>query len=218
MVCADSSGFTPREKECMHVTDWAKDSVPSAQGECNGRTFDGPAALLVEFSRLFAPGSLPGPILDLACGDCRNGIFLARRNLPVVCCDKSQESLERAREAARESGVTVRIRRVDLEMEGSNPLEQDYYGAILVFRYLHRPLFPSIRSALREGGILVYETYTTLQPMFGKPHNPAFLLEPGELFDAFKDWEIIHYFEGIKESPRRAVARIICRKPLRGGG
>jgi hypothetical protein len=28
----------------------------------------------------------------------------------------------------------------------------------------------------------------------------------------FADWEIIHYFEGIKENPTRAVAQIVCRK------
>jgi hypothetical protein len=94
-----------------------------------------------------------------------------------------------------------------------NPLPEDFYKGILVFRYLHRPLIPCINKALIKGGILIYETFTIEQPKFGKPHNPEFLLNPGELLEWFKDWEIIHHFEGIKEDPKRAVAQIVCRKP-----
>jgi tellurite methyltransferase len=101
---------------------------------------------------------------------------------------------------------------VDLEREGIDPLPQDSYGGILVFRYLHRPLIPSIRKALGKGGILIYETFTVEQPKFAKPHNPDFLLKPGELHHWFEDWDIIHAFEGIKDDPKRAVAQIVCRK------
>jgi hypothetical protein len=69
-----------------------------------------------------------------------------------------------------------------------------------------------MRKALRRGGILIYETFTVEQPKFGKPHNPDFLLRPGELYEWFGDWETIHAFEGIKDNPRRAVAQIVCRK------
>ena len=34
---------------------------------------------------------------------------------------------------------------------------------------------------MRRGGVLVYETFTRAQAARGKPTNPAFLLEPGEL-------------------------------------
>jgi len=33
------------------------------------------------------------------------------------------------------------------------------------------------------------------------------------LMDWFKDWNVLHHFEGIQEDPRRAVAEIVCRKP-----
>ena len=172
-----------------------------------------PAQLLLEFVSLFTDGTLPGPILDLACGDGHNGIFLAQKRLPVVCCDKSHEALARARRLGAENGVTVDFWPVDLEREGTNPLPQEFYGGILVFRYLHRPLIPCMRKALKKGGILIYETYTVEQPKFGKPHNFDFLLRPGELYEWFGDWKIIHSFEGIKENPKRAVAQIVCRKP-----
>jgi hypothetical protein len=65
---------------------------------------------------------------------------------------------------------------------------------------------------LKKKGVLIYETYTVRQPQFGKPHDPDFLLKPEELRDWFVDWEIIYYFEGIKENPKRAIAQIVCRK------
>ena len=103
--------------------------------------------------------------------------------------------------------------RVDLEQDGVNPLPPDTYGAILVFRYLHRPLIPYIKKGLKHGGLIFCETFTIEQPPFGKPRNPDFLLKPGELHGWFQDWEIIHSFEGILENPKRAVAQIVCRKP-----
>jgi len=172
-----------------------------------------PAQLLLEHMRLFLEESLPGPVLDLACGDGRNGIFLAREQLKVICCDRSPQALEQAKKHATECGANIEVWQVDLEREGVNPLAEDYYGAILVFRYLHRPLIPCIRKGLRNGGLLVYETFTVKQPRYGKPHNPNFLLTQGELHEMFGDWEVHHYFEGIRENPTRAIAQIVCRKP-----
>ena len=170
-----------------------------------------PDALLERFGYLLADESLEGPVLDLACGAGQNGLYLAGLGLPVVLADRSREALTMARRAAEEQGIDARFWEVDLEA-GANPLESGCYRAILVFHYLHRPLIPSIREAIRSGGLLIYETFTSEQPKYGKPHNPDYLLEPGELPRWFEDWEIIHYYEGLLEAPRRAVAQIVCRK------
>ena len=171
------------------------------------------AELLVAYLDLLLEEALRGPVLDLACGEGHNGVFLAERGLDVTCCDISRDALERAGELAGGRGVTVSLWEVDLERPGINPLREDAYGAILVFRYLHRPLFPCIRKALRPGGLLVYETFTVEQAAFGRPRNPDHLLHPGELRQVFADWEILHSFEGLKENPLRAVAQLVCRKP-----
>ncbi len=175
-----------------------------------------PALLLQQMADLIYREAPPGPILDLACGEGRNGIFLAKKGLPLILADNSPEALARAAALAKESGVAPRIWQVDLEKEGINPLEKDAYGAILVFRYLHRSLIPCIRKGLRQRGILVYETFTVDQTHYGKPHNPNFLLKPGELRAWFADWEIIYYYEGIRLAPTRAVAQLVCRKQGEG--
>jgi len=173
---------------------------------------DKPASLLMAHSDLFTPET--GPILDLACGKGHNGLFLAKKALPVTLCDFSAEDLNHAKSSAEQAGLKVKIWRVDLEKEGINPLYENAYGAILVFRYLHRPLIPCIKKALLRDGILIYETFTIGQAKFGKPSNPDYLLKRGELKAWFREWHIMHYFEGILENPQRAVAQIVCRKPV----
>ncbi len=191
-------------------------SVLSAMGDSliSSKSTPKPAQLLMDHIERLLEEDLPGPVLDLACGDARNGIFLAQKGVEVICADLSEEALQRATQLAGQRGAAIQVWQVDLEREGFNPLPEDGYGAILVFRYLHRPLIPCIKKALRSGGLLVYETFTIEQPRFGKPHNPDFLLRPGELQQLFEDWQVIHYFEGIKENPTRAVAQIVCRKPV----
>jgi SAM-dependent methyltransferase len=168
--------------------------------------------LLKKFTSFLKEENLEGPILDLACGEGENGLFLAGLGLPVILADRSPESLAKAKKAAEGKGLDVIFREINLET-GVNPLGEEYYRGILVFRYLYRPLIPCLKKGIRKGGILIYETFITEQAKYGRPHNPDFLLKPEELFDWFKDWEVIHYFEGLMENPQRAMAQIVCRKP-----
>jgi tellurite methyltransferase len=173
-----------------------------------------PAGLLLDHLDLLTPTGLPGPVLDLACGDGRNGLFLAARGLPVICCDRSSTALEQARQSALALALHIEIWQVDLEpTDAGNPLPEQRYGVIMAFRYLHRPLIPCIQKAVKQHGLVIYETFTVDQPRFGRPHNPNFLLQPGELFNWFRDWKLIHYFEGLQHRPTRAVAQIVCQKP-----
>jgi len=172
-----------------------------------------PNQLLVNFSFLLKEKNIEGPILDLACGKGQNGLFLAGLNLPAILADRSGDELQEARRSAEEEGLKAQFWEVDLET-GKNPLNEEYYRAILVFRYLHRPLIPCIKKGIRKGGILIYETFTIEQTKYGRPHNPDYLLKSGELADWFNGWQIIHYFEGLLENPRRAMAQIVCRKPF----
>ena len=172
-----------------------------------------PAELLQTWAPLLTPLTVPGPVLDVACGNGRNGVFLATKGLPVICCDVSRAGLRQARAAARRSNARIRLWWTDLEADTRRPLPPDTFGAMLVFRYLHRPLIPEIRSAVRPGGFVIYETFTQDQARFGPPRNPDHLLHKGELIDFFRDWEILHAFEGELPAPARAMARLVARKP-----
>lgn len=169
-----------------------------------------PDGLLAQYVGLFE--KLGGPVLDVACGDGHNGIFLASKGCEVVLADVSGEALQQAGALAGEHGAKVFLWQVDLEKGDANPFQDNAYDAILVFRYLHRPLMPCIQKALKKNGIILYETFTVDQPRFGKPRNPDFLLEHGELQKWFEGWEVIFQFDGILGEPERAVAQMVCRK------
>jgi hypothetical protein len=57
----------------------------------------------------------------------------------------------------------------------------------------------------------VYETFTTDQAEVGHPRNPRFLLQPGELRNAFPDLELLSYREGFFEGAH--LARLVARAP-----
>lgn len=175
-----------------------------------------PAALLAGWmDSLPRPGS-SGPVLDLACGLGDNGLYLAANGFDVLLADNDVAKLADARQRAGILGPSVTSRvtvwQVDLESE-PDPLPAETFGAILVFRYLHRPLLPNIAQALLPGGVLIYETFTRDQAQLGKPTNPDFLLNPGELKAAFAGFEILHSREGLLENPERHAAQLVARKP-----
>jgi SAM-dependent methyltransferase len=153
-----------------------------------------------------------GSIVDLACGKGRNGLYLACLGLPVVFWDVNEEALRVVSERAAELGVPAPTRRIDLET-GASPFGDGALAGAVVVNYLHRPLFGPLKAALKPGGVVIYETFTTDQARFGKPTNPDFLLRHGELAERFADFEIVASWEGELGEPRRAVARIAARKP-----
>ena len=159
------------------------------------------------------------PVLDLACGGGRNGLFLAQHGIPVVFADIREEALQQV--AAQQAIETTKLWQLDLEPAQGNPLADRQFSAILVFRDLHRPLLPAIKAAIRPGGLVIYETFTVEQPKFGRPHNPDFLLKPGELQQCFADWQTLNSFEGTvsNNGKEQAIARVVARKPgMQAGG
>jgi SAM-dependent methyltransferase len=175
----------------------------------------GPSQFLLDNLDLFSALPQGLPVVDLACGEGENGLYLAQQGLKVILMDRSQEALARAAKKAEAFRIDVEIRQLDLERQDINPFGNELYAGMVVFRYLHRPLIPSIKNSIAEGGILLYETFTVEQARLGRPKNPDFLLRPGELKAWFEDWQIIHYSEGIVENPARAVARLACRRSPR---
>jgi SAM-dependent methyltransferase len=176
---------------------------------------DEPSAhLLVELPRLRACQA-QGPVVELACGHGRNALAVAAAGLPVVGIDRDPEALAGLRAAARDRRLIASALRADLETPHGIPLRTGSCGAILVFRFLFRPLAAAIEAALAPGGLLLYETFTLAQKSLGqRPRNPAFLLAPGELRALFPGLEVLAYAESTVARPwPQALARLTARRP-----
>jgi len=171
------------------------------------------ASLLLDHLDLLLQLDRSLPVLDLACGTGRNGLLLAEQGIAVVFADKSATALKVVEQRLTEGDLPGRIWQLDLEQPGVNLFSTDCFSAVIGFRYLHRPLFPELRKAIKPGGLVIYETFTIGNRRFGRPDNPDFLLRPGELETMFQDWEIIDHFEGSLKTPDRSVAQIVARKP-----
>jgi tellurite methyltransferase len=151
-----------------------------------------------------------GPALDLACASGRHTFLLAKRSQPVTAVDASPAALDSLAQRAHAENLTVRresgqkivaeardrhIRLVQADLEEA-VLPAESFALILCIHYLQRSLHPRIEDALLPGGMLVFETYTRAQMEFAHgPRNPAFLLETGELRNAFPSLNLVFYRE-----------------------
>lgn len=167
---------------------------------------DGPAGWLLENADLLRRGMR---VLDVAAGRGRHALLLAGAGFSVTAVDRDAARMQRLQEIARRLAwpLTTVVR--DLETTDAD-LGDGAYDLIVVTHYLHRPLFPALVRALAPDGLLVYETFTTAQAARGKPTNPAFLLELGELPRLVAPLEVLRSREGDVDG--RMVASIVARR------
>jgi tellurite methyltransferase len=159
-----------------------------------------PSALLQRWVHQLAPGYA----LDVACGSGRNAILLAERGWRVLGVDISPVGLRIARDESRRRGIHIDLAALDLD---SWPIPEARFDLVCVFRFLLRPLCPRLTSAIKPGGVLIYETFTINQRRYqGGPRQDEFLLQPGELPSLFPDLRQLEYNEGIVEEDGRPRA------------
>jgi tellurite methyltransferase len=166
-----------------------------------------PARWLVDHAHML-PAT--GDALDVASGSGRHALWLAARGLTTLAIDRSPTAIAAIRESAVRLHLPLRAEIVDLET-GHATLPVAAYDVIVVVHYLHRALFPALTAALKPRGILVYETFTRAQALLGKPTNPAFLLEPGELRNLVAPLEVLVEREGEFEGKMLASVMAVRR-------
>jgi SAM-dependent methyltransferase len=165
-----------------------------------------PSRWLVSHRALLPPS---GAALDVACGSGRNAQWLAREGFTTLGVDRNGDAVAAVNDIGRRLALPLTAVVRDLEA-GPLSMGEAAYDVIVVVHYLHRPLVPSLLTALRPGGVLVYETFTTAQAVRGKPTNPAFLLEPGELRRLVAPLDVRAWREGDYEG--RMIASVVAVK------
>ncbi|MCC6378805.1 MAG: class I SAM-dependent methyltransferase [Burkholderiales bacterium] len=169
-----------------------------------------PSAWVRRFAPLVAPGAR---VLDLAAGRGRHARLFATLGHSVLAVDVDADAL-----ATLDGVPGVSTRVADLE-RGEWPLADGRFDAIVVTNYLHRPSFGAMLDSLADDGLLIYETFAAGNEAFGRPSNPAFLLERGELLERVRGRLVVVAFEeGVIDRPdggRAVVQRLAAAAPRR---
>jgi SAM-dependent methyltransferase len=137
-------------------------------------------------------------------------LWLAGEGFEVRAIDRNPEAIAFLRETAESRSLRVDTAVIDLETDPPPDLSASVYDAVLVFNYLHRPLMPALRNAVKPGGRMFYETFTTRQAERGRPTNPAFLLRDGELAELLAPLTIVRSREG--EFDGRFIASVVAER------
>jgi SAM-dependent methyltransferase len=161
-----------------------------------------PSAWISRFARLVPAGAA---VLDLACGAGRHARLFLERGHPVSAVDIDVRGLDDLR-----GHPQLEIVQADLE-NAPWPLPGRRFGAVIVTNYLWRPLFEPVLEAIEAGGLLLYETFARGNEAYGRPTNPEFLLQPGELIEVVRGrLQIVAYEHGYVDRPRPAVKQRLC--------
>lgn len=146
-----------------------------------------------------------GRVLDVASGRGRHARWLAARGYAVDAVDRDAAAV------ASLAGVKgVQALCADIE-SGPWPYPSAAYSGVVVTHYLHRPLFPQLMAALANAGVLIYETFALGNERYGRPSNPDFLLQPGELLERVRGrLRVVAYEDIYSEDPKPALLQRIC--------
>lgn len=137
----------------------------------------------------------------------RHARALARAGFRVFGVDIDPEAVFEGVRAARGEGLAIAGWCADLR---HHPLPRDRFDVVVVTRYLQRDLFSAIREAPSEGGFVIYETFTKEQRIHERgPTCTDHLLEPGELLDCFRDYDV-EFYEEVRAP--NAMARIVAKR------
>ena len=164
-------------------------------------------------------------VLDVACGEGRNSVWLASRGCEATGFDISGLALQKARHLAEELAVSVAFEQADIRTFdwGRTPFDV----IVCIFIQFAAPadrerLFSGFLAALKPGGLVLLQGYTPKQLEYrtGGPGDVAHLYTRAMLEAAFAAFELVHLeehdavlAEGSKHVGRSALIDLIARKP-----
>lgn len=158
----------------------------------------------------------PGPVADLACGPSGSALLAAQAGRRVTAVDVSEVALALLRVEAERRGLAELITLVRADLSGWRPAA-DGYALVLCTGYWERALFTVAAAAVRPGGLLAWEAFSSaaLRERPGlcadwclAAGEPATLLPP--VFRVLTQEEV----QGVK---RRLLARRGCHGTGRPG-
>lgn len=164
-------------------------------------------------------------VLDVACGEGRNAVWLAGLGCRVTAFDISPLALAKARRLAAERGVGGDFLEASVD---DWPWEAGAFDAVAcIFIQFAEPaqrerLFEGFHRTLSAGGLVLMQGYTPAQLAFrtGGPGQLSHLYTADMLREAFSRFEILELrehetelSEGSKHVGRSALVDLVARRP-----
>lgn len=142
-----------------------------------------------------------GSVLDIACGDGRNAIYLAKEGFDVKGVDISPVGLERLKTFATEAEVTVETEEMDLTDNNvaDKLLSFGKVDNVIIIRFkASDKILDVIPSLLTDEGVFILCSFNCRS--IDKGFDRQFCFEEGELKDRYPDLKLIKFetFENTK--------------------
>lgn len=180
-----------------------------------------PNAFLLQHQSHFRAGMR---VLDLACGEGRNSVWLASLGCAVTGIDLSPRALDKARQLARARHVAPEF--IEADVRSVAWAESDYDAVLTIFVQFAAPegrerVFHGIQRTLKPNGLLFLQGFTPAQLAFtsGGPKQLSHLYTSALLRELTQGMEILHLREhenvlqeGSKHVGRAALIDLIARK------
>lgn len=184
------------------------------------RALGEPNPLLAEWLPRLEVASSPPRAVDVACGEGRHALFLARHGWQVEAMDISDVALRNLAATARAEGLEVACLQRDFEpVPPADPpgFEPARYDLAVVMRYTNLPLMARLARGIRAGGYLIAEAYLLTTEPGGGPRNPAYRVGPGEFEAALaRDFDLVACREGVatgRGGQPAPVVQVVARRP-----
>ncbi len=149
-----------------------------------------------------------GRALDIAAGNGRNALFLARQGFKVDAVDISDVGLKEF------SGLHPHVHPVCADLDLFR-VSKARYSLIININFLDRRLVPAICEGLIRGGVLIFETLRMGSQKEEGPYNKDHLLRENELLHLFLSLKVLFYEETEKnrKNHRDCMSSLVAQKP-----
>lgn len=144
-----------------------------------------------------------GKALDLASGLGANALFLAERNMQSYAWDISSIAIDKLKKTATTLGLKINTEVRDVV---ANPPVANSFDVIVVSHFLNRQIIPDIIAALRDDGLLFYQTFTITAVKDAGPSSDKYRLGKNELLNLCGDLELIIYQENTLDNAELSLA------------
>ncbi|HRY27872.1 MAG TPA: methyltransferase domain-containing protein [Candidatus Moranbacteria bacterium] len=165
--------------------------------------------------------------LDLGCGQGQNIFYFASKNFKMTAVDLSNIAVKQIKERISEQdSKNIEVIQADISNYDIASNYYDFVVCLNVLQFLDKrniiKLINRVKNKIKKNGIIIISSFTNKDPSNKtKKRSIKYHFKQGELANMFRDFECLHYSEGIvvdkghpgkEEKHIHGIVEIIARK------